>query len=816
MRRILSLLSLLLICSYLNAGPSSVGLKKAKTYHKQALRDHKRGNDSIAYYATIKAIAVLDSIKENENSLYAECLHDAGAMALQGLNDFDLFTSYMVRAIDLKYRLFGETEPYYWSLETYANGIVSYSFEVDYPRNIELLESAVELFKETHLLTSIEGYAMALNNLAVYYEYVNIYKSIEYIEEELRIQRIVQDADTLITLSNLSKFNIDIDNEKSLYYAQLVLDARLREKKKDIDAIRIANQRLASVYGHIGEYDKAIMYSEEARKLAKEIYGEESEQYARSTQNTSVYYLLKGEDYRALEFALQAYNNQFGNKSENANNLAGCYSQIGELDSCYKYAKEAWTLFSKEYIYNLVNLSLENRFSYSTVDVNYGRITQPITGYSYYNTDSFRRLTYDCILFNKNIELDCMESFGELESLLDYNVDSVKANLWPGEVAIEFWSDKDSLLTFGGEITVAIERYNYDAPIIIRLSKERIYRTLMNEYETTDDYLPLYENIWKEIIDTARIKAGERLFISLDDVLPNYPIEFTVDYDYEYMADKYEIVRVSSTRNIPDVKKEIKGNSAILYGGLNYESIPEYNHNTQEYNRSVASDMYYEINDEISSELRSNTNYLPWTKKECDSISQILCSSNFEDVLVYDDNKGTEESFKALSGKSPSVLHISTHGFSFEPKEELSWYDYYSYCMENSGLLMSGVLSIVSNESDSIVLEDGFLRSSEIAVLDLSNIDLLVLSACKTGHVGLNPVGQSGLLKAFKAAGVKSILLTLDDVDDAATYYLMVSFYKYLMNGDTKREALKKAQHELDASEFYHSIFYWGNFALID
>jgi CHAT domain-containing protein len=235
--------------------------------------------------------------------------------------------------------------------------------------------------------------------------------------------------------------------------------------------------------------------------------------------------------------------------------------------------------------------------------------------------------------------------------------------------------------------------------------------------------------------------------------------------------------------------------------------------------RNIPTDDYMqnEIGDTIISYLRSNTKYLPWTKLEVDSIKDILLhNTRYFDVMLFQGEKGTEESFKSFSGSSASIIHIATHGFNIHPpRENMRWYDYYVYCMEHTGLLLSGALDKYDNK-DVLRTEDGFLRSSEISTLDLSKTDLLVLSACKSGLSGQTPIGNAGLLRAFKAAGVGTILMTLDDIDDAATCQMMVAFYKYLSNGYTKREAFKKSRQELRESDLFNNFNYWGNFVLID
>lgn len=59
--------------------------------------------------------------------------------------------------------------------------------------------------------------------------------------------------------------------------------------------------------------------------------------------------------------------------------------------------------------------------------------------------------------------------------------------------------------------------------------------------------------------------------------------------------------------------------------------------------------------------LRDGAKYLPATKIEAEQIKQALENTRLQPAL-YMDLRGTEESFKALSGKNISMLHIATHG----------------------------------------------------------------------------------------------------------------------------------------------------------
>lgn len=78
---------------------------------------------------------------------------------------------------------------------------------------------------------------------------------------------------------------------------------------------------------------------------------------------------------------------------------------------------------------------------------------------------------------------------------------------------------------------------------------------------------------------------------------------------------------------------------------------------------------------------------------------------------------------------------------------------------------------------------DGILSARELAEQDLSNVNLLVLSACQSGLGYICTDGVYGLQRGLKTAGVKAIIASLWRVDDQATMLLMIKMYEYLGQG---------------------------------
>ena len=84
----------------------------------------------------------------------------------------------------------------------------------------------------------------------------------------------------------------------------------------------------------------------------------------------------------------------------------------------------------------------------------------------------------------------------------------------------------------------------------------------------------------------------------------------------------------------------------------------------------------------------------------------------------------------------------------------------------------------------------------EIRNWSLTNVDLMVLSACETGVGGQLGNGEEilGLGYQLQRAGARAVIASLWQVSDGGTQVLMNGFYTALSQGLTKAEALRQAQ----------------------
>lgn len=205
--------------------------------------------------------------------------------------------------------------------------------------------------------------------------------------------------------------------------------------------------------------------------------------------------------------------------------------------------------------------------------------------------------------------------------------------------------------------------------------------------------------------------------------------------------------------------------------------------------------------------------------EEVDAIKYEFEKEN-KTAIVFSGNEATEKSFRALNGNTSQIIHIATHCFRISDMVNSK---YMSRLMaigtRESNMLGTGFLLANSNYSwnkyvDNDPCEDGVMLSEDISRLNLKGCELLVLSGCRSGLGYMDRDGALGMQRAFKRAGVKTMMLSLWDVDDNVAKDFMVCFYKYLLQTNNKNTAYHNAQNEIKKK--YKDPYYWAAFMMID
>lgn len=409
---------------------------------------------------------------------------------------------------------------------------------------------------------------------------------------------------------------------------------------------------------------------------------------------------------------------------------------------------------------------------------------------------------------------------GDLTGFMNIDYNQIKTHLNKDDVLIDF---TDFISASRGRIYAAfIIDTEQKYPLLKELCAERSIDSMQvlhpDMYYESPYAEKMYDLLWKPF--KGHVKEGATVYYVPTQLLFRIALESLPAGDGKLLGKHYRFVRLSSAREL--VKHDDKINidlvsdhkDAVLYGGLKYDlEAKDMAEEARKYDVSTLVAVRGGV-------IRVDSVYreLPGTQKEVDAIERILKSHNLT-VTPFTGKIGTEESFLNMNGKAPKILHIATHGFYYTPDEaqQINYLKGFSDAMSLSGLVMSGGNAAWRGQELPEGVLSGILTASNISRLDLSNIKLAVLSACQSGNGEATSEGLYGLQRAFKKAGVETMIMSLWNVDDAVSSEFMTLFYTYLLDKDNnmdKRAAFDKAKKTI--REKYPEPFYWAGYVMLD
>lgn len=162
---------------------------------------------------------------------------------------------------------------------------------------------------------------------------------------------------------------------------------------------------------------------------------------------------------------------------------------------------------------------------------------------------------------------------------------------------------------------------------------------------------------------------------------------------------------------------------------------------------------------------------LPYSEQEVEAIHSIYGG------LQFTKDEATCSNFIKTCSDA-DYLHLALHGTydASAPGDHLSAFDAY-------GLIFAG---------------DQFLSAHDILNLDLSQVQLCVLSACNSGLGKIHSnEGLYGLRRAFTLAGCRELIVSLWAIEDSSASLFMICFYQALHTGYNYLDALDFAKDQL-------------------
>jgi CHAT domain-containing protein/tetratricopeptide (TPR) repeat protein len=726
----------------------------------------------------------------------------------------------------------------------------------DYPKAEAILKETIEQFKRDGI-GGLRLESGLYNNLAI------IYASQKRNKEALPYYKMALEIDEKLNSSSkfplASKSNLAFCLAELKKYDEALILFKELTRKINLNSLPIYKytgiyNNLAILYSDIGRYKESVALYKKILDEVKKNRGKNEEYLLYLNNLGSIYGHAKDYD-NAAKCYIEA-NNLLTNQIEQIFEFRSEKDRKSFLEKIYFHFEKYQTLGS---LFNYENeelnkLNLNNQLFLKSLllksskniiidlfTLNDANINKEIKQYQILKKKWI--LNQSTLSLSKNESSELQNTLNDkeailkkihstnfkVEKILKINFKDVASKLAYNEVAVEFsrfMIRKGQDNTNNYQYVAYIYDHKTSVPKVIPLFKEDEVMDILKKSSsiniryasrgsiassTSKNVISqeLYKFIWKPIASFFKDKTT--IYFSADGILHEIPmIALPVKKD-TIMGNSFNLVQMNSTGAISENKTEPNLNSSLLFGGIKYD-----------YNQlnNYESDTIFEI-ESIKRKRSTITNswgYLKGSLSEVESLEKLLPKA--KSLIGY---AATESEIKALSGHSPSVLHFATHGYFYKSKKATNTlkgsqlvFEYSKNPLLRSGLILANGNYAWQHGSNPFEKEDGILTALEISNLDLSNTDIVVLSACETG---LGDVEESegvyGLQRAFKMAGVDIIVMSLWAVPGKETAEFMQLFYTNWKQTSKVRLAFRTAQ-KIMSEKYKNDPEKWAAFVMIE
>lgn len=645
----------------------------------------------------------------------------------------------------------------------------------------------------------------------------------------------------LMLLSRLQNYIGDSEALKTLYYAKELVD----NNKCLLNGNHVTTEVAANLYNDLAiiedEPQKSIeFYKKSLEFIDKFDYG--------TTLNLATEYMNVGNFseadsllHKVYEYSKEQYMEPRW-KTLLYKGLTKCSIQSGNYEKALKYSQERLQIQSYDYLQTSQSMTSAGRNNYwdthyvstlsdaSTTDLACGS-----NGSNSYNAALFQKsiLIRQKSAIKNNIincnDAELIQVFDkynqEIRSHSDYATSTEEYCMYLYSLHPEFvssfsvprWQEIQDALNkrdLALEFTEAFDeksneyyyaaillRKGYDYPVIVKLCKKNELLSLnYNKVDESgfsismfEDQSVLYQLIWEPL--QKYLNGVKTIYYSPYEFINNINIETAKKKEgAKPIGFAHTMIRVSTTAELLS-DQYTTFNNAVVFGDIDYDAP---------FNETLITEgETYRTSEDNYTDLRGSK-HETWKRlvhaaREVEGINYLFRNNDIY-TTNYTNDQGTEEVFKSLSGNAPDILHLATHGFYYT-SEEAKEHEYFRMSDKlyydsgiRSGIILTSGNHAWKGKSIPYGAEDGILTANEISGIDLSNTDLVTLSACQTALGDIASDGVYGMQRSLKVAGVNSIIMSLWQVDDEATYLMMEKFYDELTKGKGKREAFRDAQ----------------------
>ena len=839
----------------------------AETIHDLAVLYYYKGDDARAEPLSRRALAIQERVPEPEHSRIAASLN-LQALICFNRGEFAKAEPLFQRALAIKERSLKGDHP---SLAYYLNNLARlYQNGGNYEKAEQLYQRAVTI-RENGLAPDHPLLAQSLFDLANLY-----YDSGEKTKAELLHRRALAIrerslgpehqyvAESLSELANLYRDRKDYVKARTLYQRALAIQKLTEKRHRPVLAITLFN--LARLYVKTGEPVKAEHLFQRALDIFENSLGAEHYRVAAVLNHLAALYAAKGES--ALAIKCQARANAIRERNLLLNLSTG--SERQKLAYLATFSKET------DFTLSLQSRAAPNDpqaldLAFTTLLRRKGRgldtMADTIAALRRHATPEDQRLLDRLAESRARLATLALKDAGpikeplyqaqlkpleekieELESALSARSSKFRAEIQPVTLAaVQSALPDDSVLLEFAVYTprnLKTGRRNPPRYLAYLLSKcggpkwadlgpaapiDRIINAwrgaLRNPMRA--DVRQLGRWVDELVMQPVRFQLSQmpgetrQLLIAPDGLLNLIPFAALVDRQSQYLVERYTLSYLTSGRDLLRLRSsEPNPNPALIVANPSFGQVGTTARPAQLAGNSSTDDDG--TGGEAGNSIAIFFSPLLGTEREAQAISDLLPGAS---KLLGEE--ATEAALKQIH--APSILHIATHGFFLNDrktpppetpdspgKDPLraserrlgEWVARIKNPLLRSGLALAG-----ANEQRSGDHEDGVLTALEAASLDLWGTKLVVLSACDTGLGEVrNGEGVYGLRRALVLAGSETQVMSLWPVMDEEIHNFMVGYYRRLLKGERRNDALRQIQLEMIKGRKTGHPHYWANF----
>ncbi len=610
---------------------------------------------------------------------------------------------------------------------------------------------------------------------------------------EMLLEITSQELETQKNL-NLSHAYFRRNEKGDIKKALNILDNYLNTYESSDENYSSALQNKGYIYWHEGKQDSAKIYLHKALSLIKD----NKRLYNIILSNIAIVEAEQGNYNTAIEDIDEVVSWQEKNLGKTHGDYIISLRKKAEILLKMGAKIQALSAFKEYFLKEKEHMIPLFQTKGNEYRLNYWYSRKPLISEIFLLEDTDPSFLYNVALYRREMALLKTEQ-SDIEKQVNIDVSQLRNKMLKTDVAIEFtcyYDERQNDTIYAALITSPSFPTKY---IRIGTKKDLHFYRLKNGVTLEDGVCSSYLDdknsiytdsllarlIWDPIFKAIPSKTSQ-IYFAPDGILQMLAIE---SLPFESLKGK-DIHRLTSTANLIKTSKKKAPEKSLIIGGVNYDEIERYQEEVDSVlNNHIA---YNYIKNECGINLKPGLfGYLKGTKQEADSIL-----NKIKEADNGDDGRSTEEFIKQHLGDY-SIVHLATHGYSLKVKVARVPISLSDSIMSDITLLSSGIVLEGANLAGSkSKKEDGLLSARELCdIKDISNIDLIVLSACQTAQGVVSDEGPVGVVRGLKKGGAHTIMATLWPISDAATMIFMDAFYDALLDGkSSKHNALIKAQ----------------------